>query len=311
MPYYKILHINTVVVAKQSEHYLFTIKLLHMKNRVIFFFSVLLVSSSFLISCQDDDNDPQTPTTPVTTAQQFDDVEAANTEINAMVETVFGTESGFLPDTRNSNNKMVDCATITSESTDTTRTVVIDFGDGCEVNGGTISGRISMSFALLLDAENKVEITYNLENFVYEDITVSGNATSTFIFRNDTGNGSFNSSFVSTSDFSFTWADGLTATSKTNYTNETFFENNQDTLGEFEYYTLNSGNSSTEFSNGDRYAVEITTPLRNERGCVYTVSGVIVTTKNSETSTLDFGNGECDNIATLTDNDGNESTIEL
>ncbi len=281
-----------------------------MKNRIIAFLSIFMVSSIFLISCQDDDNDAQPPTTEVTTANQFKDVEAANTEINRTVENVFGIESGFIPATR-SFNKMPDCATITSESTETTNTIVIDFGDGCEVNGKTISGTIRMSFAIELDAENKVEITYSLENFVYGDITITGNATTTFTFNNDLANGSYSSNFATTSDFSFTWADGLTATCTTNFTNETFFESNQDNPGEFEYYSLNSGNSNTEFSNGDIYSVEITTPLRNERGCAYIVSGVIVTNENSETITLDFGNGECDNIATQTDSDGNETNIEL
>ncbi len=283
-----------------------------MKNRVIAFLSIFMVSSIFLISCQDDDdNDPQTPTTEVTTAKQFKDVEAANTEINKTVENVFGTESGFIPTDRSFTNKMSDCAAITSEVTDNTRTIVIDFGDGCEVNGETISGSIRMSFAIELDTENKVEITYSLENFIYRDITITGNATTRFTFNNDLANGSYTSNFVTTSDFSFTWADGLTATSTTNFTNETFFESNQDNPGEFEYYSLNSGSSNTEFSNGDIYSVEITTPLRNERGCAYIVSGVIVTNENSETITLDFGNGECDNIATQTDSDGNETNIEL
>ncbi|MBQ0733434.1 hypothetical protein [Aquimarina celericrescens] len=282
-----------------------------MKNRVIAFLSFILVSSSFLVSCQDDDNDPQIPTTQVTTAAQFKDVEAVNTEINTLVENVFNNESGFVPTTRSLNNKMVDCATITSEFAENTRIILIDFGDGCEINGEMISGSIRMSFAVTLDAENKVEISYTLENVVYKNITISGNATTTFTFRNDTGNNSYTSNFATNSNFSFAWEDGLTATSETTFTNETFFGPDPNNPNEFEFYTLNSGSSITEFSNGDRYAVEITTPLRNERGCVYTVSGVIVTSQNSETITLDFGDGECDNIATQTDTDGNETTIEL
>ncbi|GAA4271069.1 hypothetical protein U6A24_04155 [Aquimarina gracilis] len=282
-----------------------------MKNRVIAFLSILMVSSTFLISCQDDDNDPQVPTTQVTTSKQFEEVEAANTEITTTVETVFGSESGFLPATGKFANKMPDCATITSEVIDSTRTIVIDFGDGCEVNGETISGSIRMSFAIELDGENKALISYSLENFVYNDITVSGSATTTFTFNNNMTDGSYSSNYATTSDFTFAWADGMTATSQTNFSNETFFNINPDNPEEFEYYSLNSGSSSTTFSNGDIYSVEITTPLRNERGCAYIVSGAIVTNENSETTTLDFGDGECDNIAIQTDGDGNETTIEL
>ncbi len=277
-----------------------------MKNRVIAFLSILFISSAFLISCSDDDNENPIPTSEVTTSKQYKDLEAASKEINTLVENIFSTESGLIP-IRSFSTKMPDCFTLTSEVTDTTRTIMVDFGDGCEVNGEMISGVIRMSFSVQLDAENKVEISYSLENFTYKDVTVSGSATTTFTFRSETGN----TTFTTNSNFSFAWADGLTATSETNFVNETFFENNPDTPGDFEYYTLNSGSSITEFSNGDRYAVEITTPLRNERGCSYIVSGVITTTENSASTTIDYGNGECDNIATQTDSDGNQTTLEL
>ncbi len=277
-----------------------------MKNRIVNFLSILFVSTTFLISCSDDDNENQIPTSEVTTSKEYTDVEAANNEINAVVEDVFSTESGINPGPA-LGSKVPDCATVTSETLEETRTVVIDFGDGCEINGEMISGSIRMSFSVQLDAENKVEITYSLENFKYKDVTVSGNATTTFTFRSE----GTNTTFTTNSNFSFAWAEGLTATSETNFVNETFLETNPDTPGDFDFYTLNSGSSSTTFSNGDKYSVEITTPLRNESGCQYIVSGIIVTNQNSETTTLDYGNGECDNTATQTDSDGNETIIDL
>ncbi|AXT63181.1 hypothetical protein D1816_23480 [Aquimarina sp. AD10] len=276
-----------------------------MKNRVIAFLSIVLVSSTFLISCQEDDND-QNPTGPVTTSQQFKDIEAATNEINSMVESTFGSQSGLLPTARN-NNKINDCATISNEVIEDIRTVVIDFGDGCEVNGETISGIIRMSFDVKLNADNKVEISYGLENFKYKDITVSGTATTTFTFRTE----STNTTFSTSSDFSFTWDEGLTATNKSNFNNEIVIESSTDAPEGSQYYTLTSGSSTTEFSNGDIYTVEINTPLRKEIGCNYIVSGVVTTTQNDDTTTLNYGDGECDNKATQTDKDGNETVIEL
>ncbi len=277
-----------------------------MKKSVITFLSLLFVSSTLFLSCQDDDNEDTTPTEQVTTVKQYKDVEASNTNINTIVEDVFNAESGLIGN-RNFESKMPDCVTVSSESTDTIRTIIIDFGDSCGTNGEIISGIIRMSFSTLLDADNKIEISYSLENFKYKDISVNGSATTVFSFQRETGN----NTFTTNSNFTFIWDDGLSATSETDFVNETFFEMNPDTPGDFDYYSLTSGNSNTTFSNGDKYAVEITTPLRNERSCGYTVSGVIVTTENSDTTTLDYGNGECDNIATQTDKDGNETTIEL
>ncbi|GAA4277679.1 hypothetical protein [Aquimarina mytili] len=278
-----------------------------MKNKFKAFLSLFFVVSTCLIGCKNDDNEVQIPTSEVTTAKQYKDLETANTEINSMVEDVFSTESGLIPVTRNSANKMIDCATITSESTDGTRTILINFEDGCEINGESISGSIRMSFAIVLDTENKVVINYVLENLVYKGIAIAGTANTTFTFRSETGNTAFSTS----TNFSFAWEDGLTATSESNFVKETFFDRNPDNPQDSEYYKLTSGSSSTRFSNGDQYGVEITTPLRNERGCAYTVSGVIVTTQNSEVITLDYGDGTCDNTATQTDGEGNETTIEL
>lgn len=278
-----------------------------MKNRVIAFLSILFVASTFLLSCSDDDNEVQVPTSQVTTSKQFKDIEAANTQINDLVKNVFNTESG-VANNGNSNQKLADCITVTSEIVDDNKIIVIDFEDSCELpNGEVISGSIKMSFSVTMDTENNIEISYELENLNYKDITVSGSATILFSFQNDTGN----IKFTTNSNFSFAWDDGITATSQTSSEIESFSNNDTGTPINFEFYTLTTGNSLTEFSNSDQYVVEITTPLRNESGCQYIVSGVLVTAENSAVVTLNYGDGECDNIATQTDADGNETTIEL
>ncbi|WP_109097796.1 hypothetical protein [Aquimarina sp. AU58] len=279
-----------------------------MKKRVFAYAGLLFISCSFLLSCSNDDDATQIPTTAVTTSKQYKDITSANEEINSVVENVFNTETN-IGNKSFSNIKTPECATITSEVTDEKKTVTIDFGDNCELpNGEVISGRIQMSFSLKLDAESKIEISYTLDKIVYKDITVSGTATTIFSFNSDTGN----TKFTTNSDFTFAWADGLSATSKTNFATESFPGNsNPDTPPNLIFYSLTTGSSLTQFSNGDRFAVEITTPLRNESSCQYTVSGVIVTTENSAVITLNYGDGECDNIATQTDADGNETTIEL
>ena len=279
-----------------------------MRKKFFAFTSMLCLTCSFLLSCNNDDNDTQTPTTAVTTSKQHKDIASANKRINTIVENVFGTESSVRSKI-NSKIKSPECATITSDTTEDIKTVVIDFGDRCELsNGEVISGSIRMIFSLQLDTESKIEIKYTLDKIVYNDIMVSGNATTIFSFQNDTGN----TKFTTTSDFSFVWKDNLTATSKTNFTTESFSGNtNPDTPASLVFYTLTTGNSITEFSNGDKYTVDITVPLRSESSCEYIVNGVMVTKENSTTITLNYGDGICDNIAIQTDADGKETTIEL
>ncbi len=279
-----------------------------MKKRVFAYLGLLFITCSFLLSCNNDDDETQVPTTAVTTSKQYKDITSANKEINSIVENVFNTETN-IGNKSFSNVKTPECATITSEVTDEKKTVTIDFGDNCELpNGEVISGRIQMSFSLKLDTESKIEISYSLDKIVYKDITVSGTATTIFSYNSDAGN----TKFTTNSDFAFAWKDGLSATSKTNFATESFSGNsNPDTPPNLIFYSLTTGSSLTQFSNGDRFAVEITTPLRDESSCQYTVSGVMVTTENSAVITLNYGDGECDNIATQTDADGNETTIEL
>lgn len=64
---------------------------------------------------------------------------------------------------------------------------------------------------------------------------------------------------------------------------------------------LFGGNSSGVNRNGLAYTVEITTPLRVEMSCKWITKGVFnLTPAGHATRTVDFGDGTCDNDATVT-----------
>ena len=54
--------------------------------------------------------------------------------------------------------------------------------------------------------------------------------------------------------------------------------------------------------NGGVYAHRIKEPLRRELSCKYIVKGTVELMKKSRTIILDFGNGECDALATIETN---------
>jgi len=54
----------------------------------------------------------------------------------------------------------------------------------------------------------------------------------------------------------------------------------------------------------------ITTPLSVKADCSHIISGVVVNTKKNKTATLNYGDGTCDNMATITI-DGTVKTIKL
>lgn len=61
---------------------------------------------------------------------------------------------------------------------------------------------------------------------------------------------------------------------------------------------------------GNEYTHTITNPLLIRRTCRWIVQGTILFEVNSQTAELDYGDGECDNVATLTAN-GETYTIKL
>jgi hypothetical protein len=71
-----------------------------------------------------------------------------------------------------------------------------------------------------------------------------------------------------------------------------------------------TGSAYGETSDGQAYSKEIIEPLIKQWDCFWIVSGVIETVIGETTSTLDFGDGECDNLAIRTEN-GESEVIEM
>ncbi|WP_103071959.1 hypothetical protein [Aquimarina sediminis] len=271
-----------------------------MKNRIIAFASTLMLTTLILSCSSDDDNTPAAPEG-VVSAERYKDVKSANREINSVVQGAFNNPSRT---SRNFISKNNDCTTVEGAvGSGNGGTITINFGADCQSpDGKPISGKIIVTFTVKEEMSGAiVQMNYTLENFSFDGITVSGTSVATITISEQGGQ-----KFVSTSDYLFAWSDGLRVTSKDTTAVEIVM--NQDT---FDFYTLVTLDTSSEFNNGSVFTSKTTTPLRLESGCEYVVSGTIVTTEDSSTSTLEYGDGTCDNIAILTDADGNETTIDL
>ncbi len=74
-----------------------------------------------------------------------------------------------------------------------------------------------------------------------------------------------------------------------------------------------TGSIVGETSDGVSYSKEIVEPLIISRDCFWITQGVIETTIGDVTTSIDFGDGTCDNIAVSTDEDGvqEEFTMEM
>jgi hypothetical protein len=73
---------------------------------------------------------------------------------------------------------------------------------------------------------------------------------------------------------------------------------------------LLSGSGTITVNDVITFTKEITTPLMIDRACRFPLSGIVEITRNDEIMTIDFGTGECDNIALVT-KEGESEEIEL
>ncbi len=289
-----------------------------MKNK-IFLLTGIITASTFFSSCSKDDdstNDSEAliPTVEVTTAKQYKSIEEATNTINELSQNSFG-------DFNDRSSKIFrlkmadDCASIEENISDddfNSGTASIDFGDGCELEDGTtITGKILMSF-VYEDTEDGVLITstQTMENITFDDMSVSGTSTMTILTPDfdffDTTISELETGIKFTSTFSFEWEDGLTASIE-----ETMEITELFNFSSFGGTITTTGSGKATFNNGDVYTFTISSPIHIDIECGYPSSGIIIDTENTSATTIDFGDGTCDNVATKIDSEGNETTIDL
>lgn len=186
------------------------------------------------------------------------------------------------------------------------KTVTIDFGTGCAgKDGHTRRGKIIAVYTgRMRNAGSKATITF--DGFYFDSLKVEG----TVVAENkSTANG-----FV----FSVTVANGTVTDNAGNYiqVNRTHTwtqtGGNGTSIPSDDVYNI-TGNSTGTASNGSiniQWATEITTPVVRKFTCRWRVSGQVTITHSTKTAVLDYGNGDCDNTATLTYN-GKTTNITL
>ena len=203
--------------------------------------------------------------------------------------------------------KMGHCPDVTIDSTETgfPKTITLNYGDSTVLkNGRVISGVIE----IYISAERKTDgayrqITYN--NFKVDTVAIAGTSKSTFIGDNiSTRLSDMTSSLV------FTFDNGLTITRTAEKTREWVEGINTDTDQSDDKIQI-TGFVNATTSEGDVYEKTIINALIKLGDCRYIVEGVVEITENSNLVTrIDYGSGECDNFATLTQN-GESTEIEL
>ncbi len=192
------------------------------------------------------------------------------------------------------------CAEITETmNPDGSYTLVIDYGDeGCEEDGELIKGKITINSGEKGNAYWFEEI---FEDYSFDGIVLNGTSSSEYQWSEDSLEA--NTGTMTEDMMVYIEEDDEEFTYKSN------FEFEED----LEFFKITKGDFEGSSSNGDTFKSTVVTPLVEDFKCEDTdifVSGIEQMTYNEDEITIDYGDGTCDNIITVTEN-GETYTIDL
>ncbi len=192
-----------------------------------------------------------------------------------------------------SNSFFPPCATISISQTGETIQLEIDFGEGCSLpDGAFVTGKILLSYGPIVN--NTRLIDYTFDNFTYNEHPVSGGGEIERLLENQNGfpqstvnetiTVGFPQSTVTATRTGLRIAEWVEGVGSGSWLDNVFHIN---------------GNWNTTFSNGFTRSGVVVETLVKRTNCAYLVSGVIDIQQNGLSASLDYGEGECDNIVTL------------
>ena len=271
-----------------------------MKNLKLFMTFVLLVV--FVTSCSDNE------TVENTGEQQQDysevsrssEIDKASASIDDIAIEVYEAQE-LSEENRAASadfSRIPECVTITVVAQQGYREITIDFGsEGCLINGNILKGQIVLTYTRNPEAQ-EVVITKTLENFYFNNKNLIGQKTILKELSNDNGN----PQFTKTANLTIIWPNGAQASREGTKVRE-WVEGFGSGVWSDNVFEV-TGNWSTTFVNGNTHTYTVVDALRREVVCYFFVSGAIDVQRTNFGGTFDYGEGNCDNMATFTFNNG-------
>jgi hypothetical protein len=267
---------------------------------------LLMFTALMAISCNSDSDSSNSGNTQDTTVAADAKAQAFEEDVEGIKEEVLAGDGYYASKNADTQLPPSSCRVITQETlTNGDKKFKVDFGTGCvDANGNNRSGIIyivahrnttnnEITAAITFDNyyinSHKIEGTINVSRVVVNSVPTFTRETNITIIQPSGGGtihreGSFNIEKI-----------GGVST-PLDFTDDVFSIR---------------GNALTTLPNGNVLHMEITEPLIRNIGCPVIVKGKKTITKNSQTFVLDYGNGTCDDMATLTLPGGTVVTIYL
>ena len=257
----------------------------------------IAATAIIMVSCGDENEDSFSNLTEASSEVSVADdaiAESAFEDIDNITEAgvAFANASG-----RVERDELMACAEITHDRDN--KSITIDYGDGCtDIRGRFRSGVILISYTDHRSVPGAMR-TVTFDNFVIDSVLVEGTRTITNISEDTVGAVVFN---VILEGGQLTFPDGTFATREADFTRT--WLRGADPMEDEGY---REGRSSGINRAGENYTVTIIERIIFKRDCsrrkfFIPVAGVKEVIKGEVVAIVDYGDGECDNLYTVTIN---------
>ncbi|MBC2844515.1 hypothetical protein [Winogradskyella flava] len=267
----------------------------------------LTVLGLVFTSCSDDNEaaEPENEVQDVLEVQRSAEIDQIDNILGDLIVDAYEEQELDVADRGTYTRDIPDCVTITIVAQQGYRQVTLDFGtDGCMVRGHLIKGQIVFDYTRDLDAQ-QIAINYNLIDFYFDNKNIIASRSILKELSNGNGNPQF------THDLSITviWPNDAQASREGTRIRE-WIEGYGSGIFSDNVFEI-TGNWTATFVNGNTHTYEVIVPLRREVICYYFVSGSFNVQRTNFGGLFDYGEGNCDNQATFTFNNGTEIPITL
>jgi hypothetical protein len=201
-----------------------------------------------------------------------------------------------------------DCPTVTFAQPEGTwpNTITLDFGASCtRPDGRVLSGKVIINQTAEIRTAGAVR-TITHDNFVIDGVKVEGTRTWTNEGQNAAGQWVYSKTAT---DMKLTFEDGTSATWNKVRTSTLVEGGNTATHYDDVWSSIGSANGVNR--RGTAFTATITEPLIKRADCRWISEGVIELTVGLRTRSLDFGDGTCDRLGTITLANGDSYSIRL
>jgi len=280
--------------------------------KVSVFLGFFLLSMLLFSSCDSDNSasDEAFNSLNIEEAQEIAEIDDTSESINEIIESSYLeiATSDFFKTSEYKNQQdrrfLSDCVLISKELKEGYVEIILDYGEGCTTKRQQeAKGKIIIHIDPSIETAT-VNMTYSFENFYINDKKIEGSVQKLRSRTNANGN----PQSQITKNIKIIQEGGAYSTIEGQRTREWIDGQGNELWGD-NVFSI-TGNWTITKKDGTVFTTTIIEPLIRTLACRFIITGLVEIKKADTMSQLDYGSGECDDIATIT-KDGSSYEIHI